>query len=177
MDGMKWYVLHTMTGAEEFVAKAIREQSAREGVGEEVGQIIVPSEKVVEIKDGENKVVTRRSYPGYVFINLLLTERNQNMVRNIPKVTGFIGVGGKPVPLSEAEVAKILSQIETADKKPRPKYKFEKNEAVRIIEGPFQNFNGVVDEVDDKKQVLKVIVTIFGRSTPVELDFLQVEKI
>jgi transcriptional antiterminator NusG len=173
----KWYVLHTMTGSEEFVAKAIKERIDKEGMEDEIGEILVPTEKIIEVRGGEKKIITKRSYPGYVIINMSLTERNQNILKNIPKVTGFVGVEGKPVPLSEREVKRILSQIETSDKAPRPKYKYEKGEAIRIIDGPFLNFNGIIEDVDEKKQILRVTVTIFGRATPVELDFLQVEKI
>ncbi len=176
-EDMKWYVVHTMTGSEEFVAKAIRERAEKEGIADEIGEILVPTEKVVEVKGGEKKIVTKRSFPGYIIIQMVLNDRNQNIVKNVPKVTGFVGAEGKPVPLTEKEVKRIISHIETTEKKPMPKYKFERGEAVRIIDGPFLNFNGVIEEVDEKRQVLKVTVTIFGRATPVELDFLQVEKI
>jgi len=173
----KWYVVHTLTGAEDFVSSAIKERAEREEIEEQLGEIIVPKEKIVEVKDGEKKIVTKRSYPGYVLINIVMNERNHNIIKNIPKVTGFLGIDKKPVPIKEKEVKRILEQMEASEEKPKPKYKFEKGEAVRVIDGPFLNFNGVVDEVNEEKQTLKVTVTIFGRATPVELDFLQVEKI
>ncbi len=177
MSEYKWYVLHVLTGSEEFVAKAIRDKIEKEGLEDEIKEVLVPTEQVMEIKEREKKVVTRKSYPGYVFVKMKLNDRTKVLVRNIPKVAGFVGASGEPTPLREEEVKRMIEHMESTSKKPRPKYKFEKGEPVRIIDGPFINFNGIIEEVDEEKQKLKVIVTIFGRSTPVELEFLQVEKI
>jgi len=172
-----WYVVHTYSGFEKFVAESIRQKAAELRLEDQIGQIIIPTEGVVEIKSGRKVVSTKRSYPGYILVEMEMTDSNWHMIREIPKVTGFVGAGKKPTPLSKDEVSQIVEHMEVTSEKPKPKHTFEKGEAVRIIDGPFFNFNGIVEEVNHERNTLKVLVTIFGRSTPVELEFLQVEKI
>lgn len=172
-----WYVVHTYSGFEKFVAESIRQRITELSVEEQIGKIIIPTEGVVEIKGGKKVVSTKRSYPGYILIEMEMTDENWLVIRETPKVTGFVGSGKHPSPLSKDEVSQIVEHMETTSEKPKPKHSFEKGEAVRIIDGPFYNFNGIVEEVNHERNTLKVLVTIFGRSTPVELEFLQVEKI
>jgi transcriptional antiterminator NusG len=172
-----WYVVHTYSGFEKFVAESIRQRCIELNIEDQVGQIIIPTEGVVEIKGGKKVVSTKRSYPGYILIEMSMTDENWHIIRETPKVTGFVGSGKRPSPLSKEEVTQIVEHMETTSEKPKPKHSFEKGEAVRIIDGPFFNFNGIVEEVNQERSTLKVLVTIFGRSTPVELEFLQVEKI
>lgn len=172
-----WYVVHTYSGFEKFVAESIRQRSIELNIEDEFGQIIIPTEDVIEIKGGRKVVSTKRSYPGYILVEMEMNNENWHLVRETPKVTGFVGSGRKPSPLNRDEVGQIVEHMETTSEKPKPKHSFEKGEAVRIIDGPFFNFNGIVEEVNHEKNTLKVMVTIFGRSTPVELEFLQVEKI
>jgi len=172
-----WYVVHTYSGFEKFVAESVRERATELGIEESIGQIIIPTEGVVEIKGGKKVVSTKRSYPGYILIEMEMTDENWLVIRDTPKVTGFVGSGKNPSPLNKDEVSQIVDHMETTSEKPKPKHSFEKGEAVRIIDGPFFNFNGIVEEVNQERNTLKVLVTIFGRSTPVELEFLQVEKI
>jgi len=172
-----WYVVHTYSGFEKFVAESIRQRAIELTIEEQIGKIIIPTEGVVEIKGGKKVVSTKRSYPGYILIEMEMTDENWLVIRETPKVTGFVGSGKRPSPLSKDEVSQIVEHMETTSEKPRPKHSFEKGEAVRIIDGPFYNFNGLVEEVNNERSTLKVLVTIFGRSTPVELEFLQVEKI
>jgi transcriptional antiterminator NusG len=173
----KWYVVHTYSGFEQFVAESIRQRAAEHKIEDQIGEIIIPTEGVVEIKDGKKVVSTKRSYPGYILIEMEMNDENWLIIRDTPKVTGFVGSGKKPSPLSDEEVSQIVEHMESTSEKPKPKHTFEKGEAVRIIDGPFFNFNGIVEEVNHERDTLKVMVTIFGRSTPVELEFLQVEKI
>jgi len=172
-----WYVVHTYSGFEKFVAKSIHQRAAEHKIEDQIGEIIIPTEGVVEIKDGKKVVSTKRSYPGYILIEMEMSDENWLIIRDTPKVTGFVGSGKKPSPLSKEEVSQIVEHMESTSEKPKPKHSFEKGEAVRIIDGPFFNFNGIVEEVNHERDTLKVMVTIFGRSTPVELEFLQVEKI
>lgn len=172
-----WYVVHTYSGFEKFVAESIRQSASELNIQDQVGQIIIPTEDVVEIKGGKKVVSTKRSYPGYILIEMEMNDKNWHMIQEIPKVTGFVGSGKRPSPLSKKEVSQIVEHMETTSEKPKPKHSFEKGEAVRIMDGPFYNFNGIVEEVNHERNTLKVMVTIFGRSTPVELEFLQVEKI
>jgi transcriptional antiterminator NusG len=172
-----WYVVHTYSGFEKFVAESIRQRAAELSIEEQIGKIIIPTEGVVEIKGGKKVVSTKRSYPGYILIEMEMTDENWLIIRETPKVTGFVGSGKRPSPLSKDEVSQIVEHMETTSEKPKPKHSFEKGEAVRIIDGPFYNFSGLVEEVNNERDTLKVLVTIFGRSTPVELEFLQVEKI
>ncbi|MBN1273852.1 MAG: transcription termination/antitermination protein NusG [Candidatus Aminicenantes bacterium] len=172
-----WYVVHTYSGFEKFVAESIRQKAIELNMEDQIGQIIIPTEGVVEIKSGRKVVSTKRSYPGYILVEMEMNDENWLIIRETPKVTGFVGSGKKPTPLSKEEVSHIVEHMETTSEKPKPKHSFEKGEAVRIIDGPFFNFNGIVEEVNAERNTLKVLVTIFGRSTPVELEFLQVEKI
>lgn len=172
-----WYVVHTYSGFEKFVAESIRQRASELNIQDQVGQIIIPTEDVVEIKGGKKVVSTKRSYPGYILIEMEMSDKNWHMIQEIPKVTGFVGSGKRPTPLNKKEVSQIVEHMETTSEKPKPKHSFEKGEAVRIMDGPFYNFNGIVEEVNHERNTLKVLVTIFGRSTPVELEFLQVEKI
>ncbi len=172
-----WYVVHTYSGFEKFVAESIRQRAAELGLEDQFGQVIIPTEDVIEIKGGRKVVSTKRSYPGYILVEMEMNDESWHLVRETPKVTGFVGSGKKPSPLDRAEVSHIVEHMETTSEKPKPKHSFEKGEAVRIIDGPFFNFNGIVEEVNHEKNTLKVMVTIFGRSTPVELEFLQVEKL
>ncbi|MGB7294236.1 MAG: transcription termination/antitermination protein NusG [Candidatus Aminicenantales bacterium] len=172
-----WYVVHTYSGFEKFVAESIRQRSIELNIEDQFGQIIIPTEDVIEIKGGRKVVSTKRSYPGYILVEMEMNDENWHLVRETPKVTGFVGSGRKPSPLNRDEVGQIVEHMETTSEKPKPKHSFEKGEAVRIIDGPFFNFSGIVEEVNHEKNTLKVMVTIFGRSTPVELEFLQVEKL
>ena len=175
--GKNWYVVHTYSGFEKFVAESIKQRAAEVNIPDAIGQIIIPTEDVIEIRGGKKVVSTKRSYPGYILVEMEMTDEAWLMIRNIPKVTGFVGSGRKPSPLNKKEVGQIVEHMETTSEKPKPKHSFEKGEAVRIIDGPFFNFNGIVEDVNHERSTLKVLVTIFGRSTPVELEFLQVEKI
>lgn len=172
-----WYVVHTYSGFEKFVAESIRQRSYELNIQDQIGKIIIPTEGIIEIKDGKKVVSTKRSYPGYILVEMEMTDENWHIIRETPKVTGFVGSGKRPTPLNKEEVNQIVEHMESTSEKPKPKHSFEKGEAVRIIDGPFFNFNGIVEEVNQEKNTLKVLVTIFGRSTPVELEFLQVEKI
>ncbi|TET72482.1 MAG: transcription termination/antitermination protein NusG [Candidatus Aminicenantes bacterium] len=172
-----WYVVHTYSGFEKFVAESIRQRASELDIEDQIGKIIIPTEGVVEIKGGRKVVSTKRSYPGYILIEMEMSDENWLIVRETPKVTGFVGSGNRPSPLSKKEVNQIVEHMETTSEKPKPKHSFDKGEAVRIIDGPFFNFNGIVEEVNQERNTLKILVTIFGRSTPVELEFLQVEKI
>jgi len=177
MMAKNWYVVHTYSGFEKFVAESIRQRTIELSIEEQIGKIIIPTEGVVEIKGGKKVVSTKRSYPGYILIEMEMSDENWLVIRETPKVTGFVGSGKRPSPLSKDEVSQIVEHMETTSEKPKPKHSFEKGEAVRIIDGPFYNFSGIVEDVNNERNTLKVLVTIFGRSTPVELEFLQVEKI
>jgi len=174
---LEWYIIHVFSGSEEFVVKALEEKIIKYKMQDQVADIVIPKENVIEIKDGRKVVSEKRSFPGYILVKMEMNDKNWYFVRNTPKVTGFVGAGKKPKPLSEKEVSIILKHIETTQETPKPKYHFEVGESVKIIDGPFLNFNGVVDFVQEEKNLLKVTVTIFGRPTPVDLNFLQVEKI
>lgn len=173
----RWYVVHVYSGMEKSVHKALNERIERAGLQTSFGQILVPSEEVVEVKGGQKSITERRIFPGYVLVEMDLTDETWHLVKNTNRVTGFLGgSGNRPTPISEKEVAKILSQMEEGVEKPRPKILFEVGEMVRVKEGPFADFNGNVEEVNYEKSKVRVSVTIFGRATPVELDFSQVEK-
>jgi transcriptional antiterminator NusG len=173
----RWYVVHVYSGMEKSVHKALNERIERAGLQTSFGRILVPSEEVVEVKGGQKSITERRIFPGYVLVEMDLTDETWHLVKNTNRVTGFLGgSGNRPTPISEKEVAKILSQMEEGVEKPRPKILFEVGEMVRVKEGPFADFNGNVEEVNYEKSKVRVSVTIFGRATPVELDFSQVEK-
>ncbi len=175
--GKRWYIIHVFSGAEEFVVKALEEKIKKYKMDKQITGMVIPKENVIEIKDGKKVVSEKRSFPGYILVEMEMNDKNWYFVRNTPKVTGFVGAGKKPKPLSEREVSTILKHIETTQVTPKPKYHFEVGVPVKIIDGPFLNFNGVVESVIEEKNLLKVTVTIFGRPTPVDLDFFQVEKI
>ena len=172
-----WYIVHTYSGFEKKVAESLAERKTAYGLADEIGEILIPTEDVVEMRGGRKVVSSKRFFPGYILVEMNMTDNAWHVVKNTPKVTGFVGTGKKPTPLSEEEVNQILEQVVTAKEKPKPKYLFEKGEPVRITEGPFSNFTGMVDEVNLDRNSLKVMVTIFGRQTPVELDFSKVQKI
>ena len=172
-----WYIVHTYSGFEKKVAESLAQRIQAYGLQGEIGEILIPTEDVVEMRGGKKVVSTKRFFPGYILVEMAMSDRAWHVVKNTPKVTGFVGAGSKPTPLTKEEVDQILFQVTTAAEKPKPKYSFERGDQVRINEGAFASFNGMVDEINIDKNTLKVMVTIFGRSTPVELDFLQVEKI
>jgi transcriptional antiterminator NusG len=173
----KWYFIHTYSGFEQKVAESLRTRSEAFGFADKIGQILIPTEEVAEMRNGKKVTSKRMLYPGYVLIELDMSDELWHAVKNTPRVTGFLGGGTTPVPLTLEEVNAIFNRQQTAAERPRPKLTFEKNETVRITDGPFTNFSGKVDEVNTERNTLRVMVTIFGRSTPVELDFFQVEKI
>ncbi|MBX6317679.1 transcription termination/antitermination protein NusG [Pigmentiphaga sp.] len=173
----RWYVVHVYSGMEKSVQKALTERINRAGLQDSFGRILVPTEEVIEVKGGQKSITERRFFPGYVLVEMELTDETWHLVKNTNKVTGFVGgSGNRPTPIPQREVDEILSQMEEGVEKPRPKILFEVGEMVRIKEGPFTDFNGNVEDVNYEKSKLRVSVTIFGRSTPVELDFSQVEK-
>jgi len=176
-ENFRWYILHAYSGFERKVRESIESRVQAFGLKERVGRVMIPTEPVTEIINGKKRTVERVFLPGYVLVEMELDNELWHVLKDTPKVTGFLGTGDKPVALSEEEVSSILFRSETAKEKPRMKIKFEKSEQVRITDGPFANFNGVVDEVNEDRETMKVMVTIFGRSTPVELEFSKVEKI
>jgi len=171
-----WYIIHTYSGFEQKVADSLRSRSEAFGFDHQIGQLLIPTEEVVELRNGKKVTSKRMLYPGYVLVEMEMNDELWHAVKATPRVTGFVGGGDKPVPLTADEVNSVLYRQATSAERPRPKLNFEKNENVRIIEGPFASFSGKVDEVNPERNTLRVMVTIFGRSTPVELDFLQVEK-
>lgn len=174
----RWYVVHAFSGMEKSIARAIQERVDRAGMQDQFGQILVPTEEVVEVRGGKKALSERRFFPGYVLVEMEMNEQTWHLVKNTNKVTGFVGgTASKPTPISQAEVDKIMAQVQEGVEKPRPKVLFEVGEVVRVKEGPFTDFNGNVEEVNYEKNRLRVSVTIFGRSTPVELEFGQVEKL
>ncbi len=173
----KWFIIHTYSGFEQKVADSLRSRAEAFGFDDKIGQILIPTEEVVELRNGKKVTSKRMLYPGYVLVEMDMSDQLWHEVKDTPRVTGFVGGGNNPVPLTADEVNQILYRQATAAERPRPKLTFEKNETVRIIEGPFATFSGKVDEVNPERNTLRVLVTIFGRATPVELDFLQVEKI
>ena len=172
---MDWDVVHTHTGYETQVKDALVQKFHEHDMEDWLGHIMIPSEEVVELKKGKKKISTRKFFPGYIMVEIRLTDETWHLVNSLPKVTGFVG-GATPAPLSGDEVAKIQTQIEEGAERPTPKVIFSAGESVRVVDGPFTNFNGIVKEVNEEKGKLKVLVTIFGRATSVELEFLQVEK-
>ena len=172
-----WYVVHTYSQFEKSVQRALTERIQRDGMQDKFGQILVPVEEVVELKLGQKSITERKFFPGYVLVEMEMTDETWHMVKNTPKVTGFLGGSAmKPTPISEKEVQNIMRQMQAGVEKPRPKVLFEVGELVRVKEGPFTDFNGSVEDVNYDKNKIRVAVTIFGRSTPVELDFGQIEK-
>jgi transcriptional antiterminator NusG len=174
----RWYIVHAYSGMEKAVERNLRERIDRAGMQDKFGRILVPTEEVVELKNGKKSVTERRIYPGYVLVEMDMADDTWHLVKHTSKVTGFIGgARNRPAPISEAEVAKIVNQMQEGVDKPRPKVEWIVGELVRVKEGPFTDFNGAVEEVNYEKSKVKVSVTIFGRATGVELDFAQVEKV
>src|SRR5450830_333073 len=173
----KWFVVHAYSGFEKSVQRALTERIARSEIAEQFGKILVPVEEVVEMKGGQKAISERKFFPGYVLVEMVMTDESWHLVKSTPKVTGFVGgTAMRPTPISEKEVQNIMRQMQAGVEKPRPKVLFEVGELVRVKEGPFTDFNGSVEDVNYDKNKIRVAVTIFGRSTPVELDFGQVEK-
>lgn len=172
-----WYVVHTQTGLEERVKTALENRLTAEGLQELINKVIIPTEQISEIRSGRKKISQRKFFPGYLLVEMELNEQTYLFIKTVPGVTGFIGLGKKPMPLPQKEVDSILKRTEETQVKPSPKIIFEKGEQVRVKEGPFVNFNGTVDELHPEKGKVKVNVSIFGRATPVELEYWQVEKI
>ncbi len=172
----EWYVVHTYSGYEGKVRENLRQRVEILGLEDQIGEVLIPTEDVVEMREGKRIVTKKKFFPGYILVNMEMSEKAWNAVRSTPKVTSFVGMGTQPTPLSQEEVDRVINQVSIAAEKPKPKFQFQKGDPVRIIDGPFTNFSGQVDDVNLDRSTLKVMVTIFGRPTPVELDFLQVEK-
>jgi transcriptional antiterminator NusG len=172
----QWYVVHTYSGYEQKAKTALEERIDSLGKKDCFSEILVPSESVVEMKKGVKKTTSRRFFPGYILVKMELNDDTWHLVKNTPKVTGFVGSGKSPAAVPEEEVMRITKQIDEGTLRPKPKVEFEKGESVRVVDGPFASFNGIVEEVNPEKGKLKVLVSIFGRSTPIELDFMQVER-
>ncbi|KXW59079.1 hypothetical protein FEMY_03050 [Ferrovum myxofaciens] len=177
MMTMRWYVVHAYSGFEKSVQRALKERITRAGMNEQFGDILVPVEEVVEMKGGQKSISERKFFPGYILVQMDMTDETWHLVKSTPKVTGFVGgKANKPTPITDKEVQNILNKVQEGVEKPRPKVLFEVGESVRVKDGPFTDFNGMVEEVNYDKNKLRVSVLIFGRATPVELDFGQVEK-
>src|SRR5581483_7607969 len=174
---MKWYIIHSYSGFERKVKESLESRIHAFGLEEKIGRVLIPTESVTEVRGGKKYTVERMFYPGYVLVEMDMDDHVWHVVKSTPRVTGFVGTGQQPTPLSEEEVQQIVYKSGESKDKPKLKVKFEKNETVRITEGPFATFTGVVDEVNEDRETLKVMVTIFGRATPVELEFGQVEKV
>lgn len=174
---LRWYVVHAYSGYENHVKRSLEERVARAGMQEMFGQILVPTEEVVEMREGQKRKSDRKFFPGYVLVQMEMNDETWHLVKDVPRVMGFIGgTADRPAPITEREAQAILDRVQEGAEKPRPKILFEPGEVIRIIDGPFNDFNGVVEEVDYEKSRLRVAVLIFGRSTPVDLEFGQVEK-
>lgn len=175
-DPMKWYVVHTYSGYEQKARLALLERIKQHKMEKQFGDVLIPSENVIELVRGEKKTTSRKFFPGYMLVKMILSDTTWHLVKSTPKITGFVGNAINPPAVPEEEVSRITNQMAEGSLKPRPKVQFEEGESVRVVDGPFVNFNGVVEEVKPDKGKLRVLVSIFGRSTPVELDFVQVEK-
>jgi len=174
----RWYVVHVYSGFEKKVAQSIQEQAQQSGMAELFEEVLVPTDSVIELRKGNKKVnAERKFFPGYVLVKMEVTDQTWHLVKNTPKVTGFLGGRGRPTPISDAEADRLLRQIKEGIERPKPSITFEIGEQVRVSDGPFTSFNGMVEEVDEEKARIKVSVSIFGRPTPVELEYSQVEKV
>jgi transcriptional antiterminator NusG len=173
----RWYIVHAYSNFEKKVADSIKEQAAAKGFGEQFEAVMVPTEEVVEIRRGRKIKSERRFFPGYVLVKMEMTDQAYHLIKNTPKVTGFLGSDNKPIPITDAEAARILNQVQEGLERPKTTVSFEIGEQVRVADGPFASFSGLVEEVDEQRERLKVAVSIFGRPTPVELEYGQVEKI
>lgn len=171
-----WYIIHTYSGFEKKVAETLKSRIEASGLQEQFGEIMVPTEDVIEMRGGKKVVTPKLFYPGYVLVEMGMNDDTWHLVRSTPRVTGFVGSGQKPSPVTFEEVDRIVHRVEVAAEHPKPRLEFEKGESVKITDGPFKDFAGLVDEVNEDRSTLRVMVTIFGRATPVELDFYQVEK-
>lgn len=178
MSAAKWYVLHVYSGFEAKVAESIKEKAAKQGLQDYIEEILIPTEEVVEVKRGQKVNSERKFFPGYVLAKLVMNDNVWHLIKDTPKVSGFLGAGGtKPVAISEREALRIIKQVQEGIERPRPSVVYDIGEEVKVTDGPFASFNGVVEEVDEDKAKLKVSVSIFGRATPVELEYSQVEKV
>ncbi|MAS88134.1 MAG: transcription termination/antitermination protein NusG [Micavibrio sp.] len=173
----KWYVLHVYSGFEQKIADAINANAAKQGLEEYIGDIMIPKEEVMEVKKGKRVAVERKFFPGYLLVQLEMNDTVWHLVKSVPKVTGFLGGGKKPIPMTESEAQRLIQQVQEGVDRPRSTVSFDIGEEVKVTDGPFASFAGHVEEVDEDKQKLKVTVSIFGRATPVELDYSQVEKV
>jgi len=173
----RWYVIHVYSGFERKVAQSIEEQARQAGMQDRISQVMVPMEQVVEVRRGKAINADRKFFPGYVLVKMEMTDDTWHLVKNTPKVTGFLGNRGRPTPIGEDEAKRILYQVQEGIERPKPAIVFEVGEQVRVSDGPFTSFSGLVEEVDEARSRLKVAVSIFGRSTPVELEYAQVEKL
>jgi transcription termination/antitermination protein NusG len=174
---LRWYVVHVYSGFERKVAQSIREQAQQKGLSDLIAEVLVPTEEVVELRRGAKVNAERKFLPGYVLIKMDMNDETWHLVKNTPKVTGFLGAKGKPAPIPESEIQHVQTQVKEGIERPKPAIIFEVGEQVRVSDGPFTSFNGLVEEVDEEKGRLKVAVSIFGRATPVELEYSQVEKV
>lgn len=173
----QWFVVHTYSGFEDKVAAGIEQRAKAFGLQDRITRVVVPTEEVVEVRKGQKRITPQKFFPGYVLVEMELTDETWHLVRSTPKVTGFVGSGAKPVPIPRDEVEEILRQMEAGAEKPKPKSVFQRGDKVRVIEGPFVNFTGTIDDLNPERGKLKVMVAIFGRLTPVELEYYQVERL
>lgn len=175
-DTMRWFIIHTYSGFENKVKQSLRQRADAYGMADKIGEILVPAEDVVEMREGKKVLTRKKLFPGYVMVQMEMSDEAWHVVRSTPKVTGFLGGAQKPLPMTQEEVDRILNQVHVTQDKPKPKFDYKVGEVVKITEGPFSNFTGTVEEVNEDRSTLKVMVSIFGRATPVELEFHQVKR-